>query len=79
MRPLTLIPLLAAATLAAAPLAACSTQGERDMVSYRAQVERLRTDCEARGGTLQPTGKISGNAAIDHPCRIRQATAIPPG
>ena len=79
MRALSFLPLLAitAATALAAPLAACSTQGERDMVSYTAAVERQRTACEARGGTLQPTGKVTGNAAADHPCRIGQATATP--
>lgn len=79
MRPLLLIPLLAAAATAlAAPLAACSTNGGRDMASYGAEVERLRVACEARNGTLQPTGRISGNPALDNPCRIREATAIPP-
>jgi hypothetical protein len=82
MRPIFLNPLLAASA-AAASMAACASPGaggsERAMsAGYGAEIDRLRADCEARGGTLIPTGRISGTAALDYPCRIRDASAIPP-
>lgn len=81
MRPIFLNPLVAAAA-GAASVAACLSTGPgargAPSASYSAELERLRADCEARGGTLIPTGRISGNAAVDYPCRIHEATTIPP-
>ena len=64
------------ALLPAILLAACA--GDNHPSTSAAELERLRADCEARGGILRPTGRLSGTPALDNPCIIRGATNLPP-
>ena len=64
------------ALLPAVLLAACV--GDNRPSTSAAELECLRADCEARGGMLRPTGRISNNPAIDNPCVIRGAAPLPP-
>ena len=69
-----------AASLAAAlSLTACaSTGGERTTSanSYAADVARLQSQCDGRGGMLVPTGRLSGaQAQLDYACDIRSGGA----
>ena len=42
------------------------------------RIESLRASCEARGGMLVPSGRITGQEALDYPCVIRGAATLPP-
>ena len=64
------------ALLPAVLLAACA--GNSRPPTSAAELERLRADCEARGGMLRPTGRLSGTPALDNPCIIRGAATLPP-
>lgn len=66
-----------AALIPLAALAACASDGRPSMTAER--MDRLRQDCEARGGMLVPSGRrFTGEEALDYPCRIHGATALPP-
>jgi hypothetical protein len=58
-----------AALLPAVLLAACASDNRS--VASATELDRLRADCEARGGMLRPTGRITGTPALDNPCVIR--------
>ncbi len=58
-----------AALLPATLLAACASDNRPS--ASTAELNQLRADCEARGGMLRPTGRISGAPALDNPCIIR--------
>jgi hypothetical protein len=49
-------------------LSACAGTGVSSASQER---EALRAQCEARNGTLIPTGSPTGNVATDYVCRIR--------
>ena len=68
--------LLLAALLPLAALAACASDGATTMAS--GELDRLRQDCQTRGGMLTPTGRITGEPALDYPCVIRGASSLPP-
>jgi hypothetical protein len=68
--------ILIAALFPMAVLSACASDNRSG--SSATELDRLRADCEARGGMLRPTGRISGTPAVDNPCIIRGATNLPP-
>jgi len=68
---------LLSAFLPAVLLAGCASDNRP--TTSATELERLRADCEARGGMLRPSGRISANPAIDKPCIIRGAATLPPG
>ena len=37
---------------------------------YQTELQRLSADCEARGGTLSPTGSQSGRPQLDNVCKV---------
>ena len=47
-------------------LAACAGMGSRDGT----YTDRLRADCDARGGILTPTGAQSASPEVDYACQI---------
>jgi hypothetical protein len=58
--------LLVVGLVAALPiLAACAGPGETPSLS----LAELASRCEGRGGTLQPTGRRTGEADRDHVCQ----------
>lgn len=60
--------LFAAPVALAVGLSACASgMGE---TRYEAELERLAADCAARGGILSPTGRQSGQPALDNVCKI---------
>jgi hypothetical protein len=75
--------ILLLAALAAVPvaLAACDTYDEYPTAApygpgyyrsaYDIETNRLAAACANRGGVLTPNGRASGDARIDHDCRIR--------
>ncbi len=80
MRPRSVVPTLGLLALTAC-LTACATgpMGPAAPGSYQSELDRLEAECTARGGILISSGRISGQAAIDHPCQINgPATRLPP-
>jgi hypothetical protein len=62
------IVLLAAPAALALTLSACASgMGSNH---YQTELARLSADCEARGGTLSPTGEQSGRPQLDNVCKI---------
>lgn len=70
MRSLTVLTLSALAVAASA--CAPTTRGN----AYVNEMERLAADCQARGGILAPTGRQSGQAALDNACQLTSASRI---
>ncbi len=64
--------LLAAPVALALGLSACASGMGQD--HYAAEADRLRADCEARGGVYAPTGGNSGRPQTDNVCKI---TSLP--
>ncbi len=60
---------------AALSLGACASPGPEKATSansYAADLARLQSQCDARGGMLIPNGRLSGaQAQIDYSCDIR--------
>jgi len=50
-------------------LAACASTGEGDG-TYTERLDKLRADCDARGGILTPTGAQSASPEVDYACQI---------
>lgn len=48
-------------------VSACASGGPRTPDKTYA---RLSAECEARGGVLAPTGRVTGREALDNVCRI---------
>jgi hypothetical protein len=48
-------------------VSACASGGPRTPDKTYAQ---LSAECEARGGVLAPTGRVTGREALDNVCRI---------
>ena len=68
---------IAAALLPAALLAGCASTGRPSLTAQ--EMDKLQAACEARGGMLIPSGRrYTGEVALDYPCLIHGATAIPP-
>jgi hypothetical protein len=83
MRSLALIAL--AALPAALSLAACASDETPTDASYPArggylsEQDRLRSDCDRRGGILVPTGRSTGQPATENVCKITGPSAdLPP-
>ncbi|GAA0870603.1 hypothetical protein GCM10009116_24400 [Brevundimonas basaltis] len=57
----------APAALAVALSACASGMGES---RYETELQRLNADCQARGGILSPTGRQSGQPALDNVCKV---------
>jgi hypothetical protein len=54
-------------TAAALTLAACAGgQG----IDYARDLAKIEADCAAKGGTVAPSGKLTGEAALDNLCRL---------
>ena len=53
--------------LIALGLSACASGGPRTPEKTLAE---LTAECDARGGTLIPTGQVTGRVALDNICRI---------
>lgn len=53
--------------LAVLTVSACATEGPRQRDKT---LEQLTAECEARGGVLVPTGRVTGRDALDNVCRI---------
>ncbi|MFT4954976.1 MAG: hypothetical protein ACI8U3_001358 [Brevundimonas sp.] len=60
---------IALLAMALVPLAACATGPTGDR--YHEELDRLRQDCQERGGILSPTGTQSGRPNTDYVCEIR--------
>jgi uncharacterized lipoprotein YmbA len=63
------------ALIPALTLAACASDGRPS--ASTTQLDRLRRDCEAKGGMLVPSGRLTGEVALDNPCRLHDATNLP--
>ncbi len=50
-------------------LAACASTGPGDG-TYTQRLDKLRADCDARGGILTPTGAQSASPEVDYACQI---------
>lgn len=60
-------------------LSACATSESAGIPRYRAEMDRLRSECEARGGILMARpGANSGEPAVDNQCEIRGGLVSPP-
>ena len=55
-------------------LAACAGMGSRDG-TYTDRLDKLRADCDARGGILTPTGAQSASPEVDYACQINGLTS----
>jgi hypothetical protein len=68
------------ACLSALTLTACTSAGYETSTSARREspMEKLRRDCEARGGILVPTGRFTGEPALDNLCSLHGASIPPP-
>ncbi len=67
----------AAILLAAlAVLGGCATTPPMANSSFRAEFDRLETDCTTRGGMLTPTGANTGRVETDYACRIYAASRV---
>jgi len=55
---------------AAVSLTACASTGDGGPNSYGARLEKLSTDCQARGGILTASGAQTGRPETDNVCRI---------
>lgn len=65
-----------AALLAGAVLSACASTGGGGP-SYQQEYALLNTSCQERGGILVPTsGSVTGRAATDYVCDIRDGGRI---
>jgi hypothetical protein len=60
-------------TALAGLLAACASTGPN---THRSDIDRLQSECDARGGILTPSGASTGQATLDNACRIKDA--VPP-
>ena len=71
---------LVLAGLAALMLAGCTSAGYETSTSARRKspMEKLRRDCDARGGILVPTGRFTGEPALDNLCSLHGASIPPP-
>jgi hypothetical protein len=72
---------LAFAALALFAVGACATSGaETTTTTTRAgrDMARLRSECDARGGILVASGRLSGEPALDYYCNIRGASTPAP-
>jgi hypothetical protein len=59
-------------------LSACAT-GSGGPSYHQREMARLRSECDARGGILLPSGANSGEAALDNACEIRGGVqTLPP-
>lgn len=66
------IVLYAAPLALALGLSACASGMGGD--HYTSETDRLRADCEARGGVYAPTGGNSGRPQTDNTCKL---TSLP--
>jgi hypothetical protein len=60
------------------PVALTACAGKNPTSPTASRIDELRASCEARGGMLVPSGRITGQEALDYPCVIRGATTLPP-
>ena len=60
---------LAALSVLAAALAGCAATGAGPGIGA-AEMAELRSQCEARGGVLVPSGAATGRPALDEICKI---------
>ena len=59
-------------------LSACATSEGAGIPRYRAEMDRLRSECEARGGILMARpGANSGEPAVANQCEIRGGVVTP--
>jgi hypothetical protein len=58
-------------------LSACASGGVGGAATspYARDLDRLRADCDARGGSLVPVSPMTGQASTDYVCHIRNATS----
>jgi len=56
-------------TLVAAALTLCGCAGGQG-IDYAGDLAKIEADCLAKGGTVAPSGKLTGEAALDHVCRL---------
>jgi len=68
---------LALAIVGALTLAACASTGEQVTSSHQAELDRLRDGCNARNGTLIPSGRNTGQPPLDYVCDIRGPASGP--
>jgi hypothetical protein len=61
-------------------LAACASPGgETGTTSLSAnEVARLQSECDARGGVLVPSGRLTPQESLNYVCNIRDAATLPP-
>lgn len=62
-------PALALIFFSGLSLGACAAS-KTPLPSQREALAKLTADCEARGGILTPTDRISGREQLDNYCRI---------
>ncbi|MEN5147261.1 hypothetical protein [Brevundimonas diminuta] len=65
--------LLLAAISAPLTLGACAT--DRNLPSYKQEMDKLDADCVARGGILTPSGMQTGRPQADYLCKITGAAS----
>ncbi|HTK34277.1 MAG TPA: hypothetical protein VL358_03175 [Caulobacteraceae bacterium] len=67
--------------LPALVLGACASQGRESASSTPLagrEMARLQRECEARGGMLLPSGRLTGQTSLDNVCKILDPTAATP-
>ncbi|HTI66644.1 MAG TPA: hypothetical protein VL460_03740 [Caulobacteraceae bacterium] len=71
---------LALACLPPLVLAACATPGAETATtsSSGAEVARLQRECDARGGILVPSGRLTPQESLNYVCNIRDSGTLPP-
>lgn len=58
-----------------APLALGSCATDRNLPSYKQEMDKLDADCVARGGILTPSGMQTGRPQADYLCKITGAAS----
>ena len=77
------VPILAAlATLCVLGAGACSSTGTENPTTAARNsggddTARLQSQCDARGGNLVPTGRLTGQAPLDNACDLTGSSASP--
>jgi len=61
-----------AAVAAGLLLGACASSGGAARGGYADDLAKLQSDCDARGGTLTPLGRLTGRAETDYACTLRE-------
>jgi hypothetical protein len=76
--------ILAAVAIIPLSLGACASSPTRTAQNNSSQreIDRLESQCKARGGMLMPSGRMTGREPLDNVCKINGGASLiepPPG